>query len=107
MDLIWLPMAWFIAKREQRFLALACIVSCMAMMRMLSELMDSIHYPQGILGLVSLPVLYRGIILYSLFYALYLILVHYSPRTKGAVFLAASISVFFITSFTFALVMVL
>jgi hypothetical protein len=106
-DVIWLPLAWFVVHKEQRLWAVGCILSCMVMMRMLSELMISIGYPRGLIGLWSMPVHDRGLLVYSFFYFVYLVLAYYSPYSKGALFMAASITIFFAASFTYALVMVL
>ncbi len=106
-DLAWaLPMSLMLHK-PQRLMGLGLLGSCMLMMRMMSELMISIGYPSGIMNILKNDVFTRGLIIYSVFYFLYIIMSHYSPDTKGTIFLAASISIFFGASFTFALAMVL
>ena len=39
--------------------------------------------------------MYRGYVVYGIFNFLYLLLSHYSPYTKGIIYLAASLSIFF------------
>lgn len=106
-DLIWLPLAWLVVGKKQRWWALATIASCMVMMRLMAELMETISYPSGIIGLLAMPVEYRGIAVYNFFYMGYLILAYYSPRTYSSVFMAASITIFFASWLCFAFVMVL
>jgi len=77
------------------------------MMRLQVELVYSTGFAQGFTGLVEMDVYSRGQITYSVFYVLYIVLAIYSPGTKGPVFMAASISVFFAALFTSMLVMVL
>ena len=59
------------------------------------ELMHTTGYPTGFINLMSSQALDRGLVVYSIFYVLYLILAHYSPNTKGPIFVAGSISIFF------------
>jgi hypothetical protein len=49
----------------------------------------------------------RALATYSIFYALYLIMVYFSPSTRGAIFVAASISIFFMAFFSTAIIMLL
>lgn len=106
-DVIWLPLAYLFVHKEQRMWALGTILGCMAMMRMLTELMQSINYPAGIIGLWSMPVHNRGLLVYSVFYLVYLLIAHYSPLARSAVFMATSIMIFFASAVSFALVMVI
>ena len=105
--MIWLPIMLVIVHKRQRFMALGFVLSCMLMMRLMAELMDSIGYPTGILPFMTSHVFYRGIVVYTVFYALYAALAYYSPNTRSSVFLAASISIFFVAGFAFALLMLL
>lgn len=105
-DVIWLPLGFLVADRKQRGLVVATVLGCMVMMRLLAELMDSIGHPNGILGLISLPVLLRGQMVYAFFLSAYLLYVIFF-KSKGSLLMAGSISIFFATFFSFALVMVL
>lgn len=106
-DVLWLPVALVVVHKEQRGWALGFFLSCMLMLRLQAELLTFIGYPRGILFFMDSPVYQRGLIIYSLFYALYLIMAYYSPHTKGPVFMAASISIFFMALFTTMICMIL
>ncbi len=106
-DVIWLPLAWAVAHEKQRWWALGCVLLSMIMMRLMAELMESIHYPNGIIGLMTTGVRGRGVAVYSFYYMAYLLFAHYSPRREGWLFMGVSMSVFFAAALTFALVMVL
>lgn len=108
MDLIWLPLGLFIAhNRQQRLMVSAFFISCMMMMRLQVEVMQSINYTHGLAGILTSGVFERGMVVYSIFYLLYLVLVHFSPGSRGAVFFAASISIFFMAFFISSIIMLL
>jgi hypothetical protein len=46
------------------------------------------------LGFVEMGLYERGLFVYGFFIALFLILAHFSPRTTGVIFLAASLTIF-------------
>src|SRR5262245_31879589 len=104
-DIAWLIMAYFIAKEDQRGWALSYMLGSMVMMRMLSELMDSIGFPNGITGWVGWPVHTRALLVYSLSYIGYIAFFYYNPNARGTLLMAASIAFFFATFFTTALLM--
>lgn len=106
-DLVWPPLAWVFVHKNQRWWALACILSCMVMMRLIIELMGSIGYSNGILQLLPLSAQARGVGVYSLFYLAYLLYAHYSKQKDHMLFMAASLSVFFFAAITLALAMML
>lgn len=106
-DVIWLPLAWFVVNKEQRWLALGTIAGCMVMMRLEAELIESTGFSHGMLPFLDSPVYDRGLVVYSVFYVLYLILAYYSPGSRSWVFTAASISIFFMASIVSIFVMVL
>lgn len=93
-DLFWIPVGLLMTRRGQYLLTTGFIIACVACLRMQLELMTSIHKPGGILGFVDLGLYERGLIVYGFFIALFLILAHFSPRTTGAIFLAASLTIF-------------
>ncbi|MCD8497375.1 MAG: hypothetical protein LRZ85_04405 [Alphaproteobacteria bacterium] len=107
LDLLWLPVAMLAVHRHQRLIVLAFMAACMVMMRLLVELVQSLGYPYGIVGLLDAPLLERGAAVYSLFYLLYLLIVRFSPSSYKVVLLAASITIFFAASVSAAIVMVL
>lgn len=93
-DCLWLPIGLLMVRRGQRLLTLAFIIACILTLRTQLELMQSIQHPNGILGLLSLGLYERGLIVYGLLIGLFLILAKYSPRTKGVVFLAVIITLY-------------
>ncbi|MGB0720043.1 MAG: hypothetical protein ACPGRX_06195 [Bdellovibrionales bacterium] len=106
-DLIWLPVALVIVHKPQRFIALGMLAACMVMMRMQIELMESTGYAHGMLPLLKMHAWYRGMAVYSLFYAGYLALAFYSRGGERVIFMAASISIFFAAMISSTLVMLL
>lgn len=106
-DLIWLPLAWFVVHKPQRWWTLGTLASCMLMLRLQAELMESIGYPQGILPFMDSHVFSRGLGVYAIYYVIYLLIAYYSPDSKGALFMGVSLSVFFMAFFTAIAVMVL
>ncbi len=107
MDVIWLPVAFFIVHKHQRVWVISLIISCMFMMRMQLEFISGIGYERGLMSLMNSHILHRALIVYSLFYMLFLILSYYSPHTRGIIIMAASISVFFMAFFVSTFVMLL
>ena len=93
-DLIWLPVGWFAVHKQHRLPMAAFIVTCIVTMRTQIELMDGIGYETGILPLMDSDLRTRGLIIYGIIIALFLLAAHYSPRTSKMVFLAASITVY-------------
>lgn len=93
-DLIWLPISWFAVHKQHRLKALIFILTCFITMRTQIELMYSTGFETGILPFMDTPLYTRGSIVYSIIIALFLILAHYSPRTRDVVFFAASLSIY-------------
>lgn len=106
-DAIWIPLVLVGVHKAQRWWGLGFVLLCMVMMRLQVDLMQSIGHPFGILQLLPFHVFTKGQIVYSIFYALYIILAHYSPNTNGFIFMAASISMFFMALTVSMIVMLL
>lgn len=106
-DLVWLPVSLLVVHKGHRVMAMAYFAACMLMLRLQVELISSIGYPTGILPLMSSGLFIRGLVVYSLFHAGYLVIAYFSPGSEKSVFLAASISIFFAALFTSMIVMVL
>ena len=106
-DFIWLPLALVVVHKDQRLWALGMIGSCLLMMRMQIELIEGTGYTHGFLGLIAADIRTRAMIAYTFFYVVYLLLCFYSPNTKGSVFMAASISIFFMAFFSSTVIMLL
>jgi len=106
-DVIWLPVAFFAVHKPHRWYALGFILSCMLMMRLQIELMSGIGYDTGILSFMDSHIQNRVLVTYSIIYILYFVMAFYSPNTKGSIFMAASISIFFFVLFLSSFLMVL
>ncbi len=87
-------MYWGVHK-EHRWWSLGFVISCIILARLQVEIMTSIGYDFGIMGLWSAHVHTRAVLVTSIFYALFLLMAHFSRRTQGVVFLAACLSIFF------------
>lgn len=106
-DVIWIPIAAVSVHKGQRIKAVAFVLFCMLTMRIQDELIRDTGYETGYLNFMQSDIFNRAQIVYSVFIVLYLILSHYSPHTKGVVYMAASISIYFMAFITSMLVMVL
>ena len=106
-DLLWLPLGLLTMHKQHRGWAIGFFIGCMLMMRLQAELMVSTGYDNGFLGLLEMGAHRRGQITYSIFYVIYIALAVYSPGTKGPIFMAASISIFFAALFTSMIVMLI
>lgn len=98
-DLIWLPIAFFVATKRQRKWAIMFVVLCAVTMRLQIDLIHSTGFSKGFTQLLSGDVKLRATVIYSIFCAIYLLMLHYSPRSPWAVLLSASIVVY-IAAFT-------
>lgn len=106
-DIIWVPIIFFGVHKKHRWWALGFVICSMLIMRIISETFLYIEYPTGILGIMTSNVYSRGLIVTSIFYMLYLIVAHYSSKTEGVVFMAASLTFFFAIFVTCSLIMLL
>lgn len=93
-DLLWLPVTWFVAHRAHRAGLTVFAATCILTMRTQVELIESTGYGTGFLPFLTGPLYARGLVVYSLVVALFLLLAHYSPRVSGYVFLAAGITLY-------------
>lgn len=94
-DLIWLPVGWFAVHRQHRLKTVLFIAACVLTLRTQVELMDSIGFDTGFLPLLKTPLYTRGLVVYSVVIALFLVLAHYSRATQKIVFFAATLTVYF------------
>lgn len=106
-DLIWAPVVYFVVAKQHRWYAVGFVLSCLMMLRMQYELIDEWGFgeegfPDMLLD--SHPYV-RGIITYSVIFALYLVLSIYSKKTNPVIYMAASISIFFIAFITSFVIM--
>ena len=105
-DLLWLPVVFFTVHKRHRWWALGFVTVCIITMHLEVEIIESTSYNFGIIGLVHLKAQTRGLIVYSFFYILLLVLAHFSPRTQGIVFMATCLGIYFMafsTSMVFML----
>lgn len=94
LDFLWIPIALFFLRKDQKLKGVLFILSCMLSLRLQVELMTEIGYERGFLPFLSLPVLYRGYIVYGLFIGAFLLLAHISKEKNSFIYMAAAISVF-------------
>jgi len=106
-DALWLPVVLLTLHARQRIIGVCFILAGMVMMRMQVELMEVINYPTGILNIWSGHVFDRGLITYTCFNLFYVLLAYISPGSFRSVFLAASISIFFMALFASTAMMAL
>jgi hypothetical protein len=105
-DVLWLPVAWITVHSHQRVKASIFIAACILTLRTQVELMESIHAPTGLLKVLHSDVYPRGLIVYGVIIALFLLLAWLSPGTRNVVFFAASLSIYIFAFCASMLVMV-
>lgn len=106
-DLGWIIVALFVAKGRYRLFSIIFVLICVLMLRLQIKLMNEIGYGAGILHLLDMPILYRGIIVYGVFIGLFLSLVALSKEHNTYVYMAAGITIFTIAFCVSSAVMVL
>lgn len=107
LDAVWLPIAGLAVHKGQRLKAVAFVLLCMLVMRLQIEIVQSTGFKTGFTGLWDASLYHRGVITYSVFIFLYLLLSYYSPYTRGVIYLAASISIFFMAFAVSSFIMVI
>lgn len=107
LDLAWIAVALVAMYRGQRLKAVIFVLSCVLALRLQIELMQAIGFPNGWLGFLDYPLLYRGYIAYGVFTALFLSLMNLSRERDHFIFMAAAITVFTIAFCVSTFVMVL
>jgi hypothetical protein len=95
LDILWLPIALLIVHKGQKWKSCAFILLCMVVMRLQIEIVEGMGFAKGVTGLIDWPLMIRGYAVYGVFFALYLLLSYLSPLTRGAIYMAASITIFF------------
>lgn len=107
LDVLWLPVGWFVVHKNHRWLALAFIATCILTLRTQVELMKSIGFPTGMMPVLEGPIYDRGLIAYSVIIGIFLILAYLSPTTSRIVFFTATLSIFILAFCLTMLLMVL
>tara|TARA_B100001093_G_C26056009_1_gene688427 strand:- start:31 stop:378 length:348 start_codon:yes stop_codon:yes gene_type:complete len=105
-DILWLPIVFFLVHKQHRWWAMGFVIGSMIMMRLQVEIMGYGGYENGIMGVWGIGVHARGLIVYSTFYIIFLLLAHFSPNTKGVVFMAACLGLFFMAFFSSMILMI-
>jgi hypothetical protein len=93
-DLIWIPVAWFVVHRQHRWYAVALAATCSLTLRTQVELMRSIGHDTGMLHFMNSDIYARGLIAYGVVVGLFLLLSHFSQATAKIVYFAACLSVY-------------
>lgn len=84
-----------IVHRGQKLKAAAFVLLCVLVLRLQIEIVHEMGFEKGVTGLFDWPLIIRGYVVYGVFFALYLLLSWFSPYTRGAIYLAASLTIFF------------
>ena len=107
LDVVWIPVAALVVHKGQKLKAVAFVVLCMMVMRLQIEIVESTGFRKGFTGLMDASLYHRGLIVYGVFITIYLLLSYFSPYTKGVIYLAASISIFFMAFLVSSIVMII
>ena len=107
LDVIWIPVAALAVHNGQRLKAVAFVVLCMMVMRLQIEIVESTGFRKGFTGLMDASLYHRGLIVYGVFITIYLLLSYFSPYTRGVIYLAASISIFFMAFLVSSIVLII
>ena len=107
LDFLWLPVAFFVLSKQQRWKGIMFILACMLTLRLQVEFFVESGAETGFMPFMDSNVLYRGYFLYALFIAGFLGLGHISKQSDTFVYMAAGISVYTIALCLSSLVMVL
>lgn len=105
--LFWIPVALLAAHKPHKLMAAGLVVISLLTLRLQVELMESIGYSNGFLPVMASHVSMRGLVVYSLMFALFLLLARFSPRTQNTIFFAAALSVYILTVCFSMLLMIL
>jgi hypothetical protein len=105
-DLTWLPLAIFIVHKGQKIKACAFIIVCMIVMRLQIQTFEMMGLTKGVTGFFDWPLMHRGYAVYGVFIFLFLILSYFSPYTRGPIYMAASLSIFFMAFTVSSIVLV-
>ncbi len=106
LDAFWIPVAMLLVHEGQRLKAGFFVIVCMIGLRLQVEIMEDAGFRHGITKWIGLTAFDRGLIVYSLFIGLFIVLAIYSPRTRGPIFLAACLSLFFMAMMTSTIFMI-
>lgn len=106
-DILWIPVLFFGVHKKHRWYACGFATGSIILVHTMSEIMTSIGYPNGIIGYISLDVHSRLLIISIIIYSAFLLVARFSSKTLGVVFMAASLTFFFLILVVGSLIMVL
>jgi hypothetical protein len=106
-DLAWIPAALIMAERGKRLFTAAFTAACALLLRLQVELLRGIGFSNGFFGFMRNDIMVRGMIVYSVFILLFLILAHFSKGTDKSIHIAASITIMITAFCVSTLIMVL
>ncbi len=106
-DLVWLLLVFVTLKRKNWLCGIGYVLSCVFMLRMQVDLMQSIGYPRGVLPILSEDVFTRGLVVYGAVSVVYFLWAYYLRDSRPVIFMAHSIALFFIALVASMVVMVL
>ncbi len=95
LDVLWIPVALIVARKGQKIKASAFIIACMISLRLQADIIKGTGHPQGFTGFFESDIFYRGMVVYAFFILAFLGLSYISPGTRGVIYIAASLSIFF------------
>ncbi|HPQ50407.1 MAG: hypothetical protein H6864_09845 [Micavibrio sp.] len=107
LDTVWLVITPLIVHKRQRWKALAFMLLCMFVLRLQVEIIQSTGFETGFTGLLDWSLMNRGFVVYGFFSTLYLLLSYFSPFTHSAIYLAASLSIFFMAFTASSIVLII
>lgn len=106
-DVVWIPILLLATHRGQRITALLFGVCNIFMMRLMVELMIWFGLSQGALGVLSIGLLLRGFLYFSVVHCLYLLYAYVVRKGAPAMFMSGTVMAFMAVHGLFILVMVL
>jgi len=94
-DVLWLPLSWFVVRPYQRWITLAFVLTCILTLRLQVELMDSTGFSFGFMHLMASSSYARGLVVYGAAIAIFLILAYLSPKVEKIIVFGAALSIYF------------
>lgn len=91
-DFLWIPVILLVLERRAWLVTCGFVLACALLLRLQVQLLAEIGFPRGITGMIDMPVFQRGLITYSVFILVYLLLAYFSKGTSRTIHLAASIA---------------
>jgi hypothetical protein len=106
-DVLWLPLVFFFVSKRHRMMLLSFILISMVVMRLQIEIIESTGFNFGFLGLSTLSVHARAMIVYTISYLILFISDLFLPKIEKIGFMSLCLAVFFMAFFTSMLFMCL